>query len=130
MLGLITTPVRLVGRAFDDLHALAQAAAAIPRIEQRIEDLRNEIKDLPEHVDGLRDAFEGSNREVHGVGERMEPLTQEIRSLRTEVGPKLDGMEEQLGDVADVVEPLEPAAERLGRLAERLPGGRGRHQRG
>lgn len=124
MLGFLTLPVRLVGRAFDDLHAISQAIAAVPRIEQRIEDLRLEICDLPEHVDGLRDAFEGSNREVHNVGERMEPLTEELRQLRTEVGPKLGQLQDELGDVADVVEPLEPAAERLGRLADRLPGGR------
>lgn len=124
MLGFLTLPVRLVGRAFDDLHSIAQAAAAVPRIEQRIEALRHEIRDLPDHVDGLRDAFEGSNREVHNVGERMEPLTEELRQLRTEVAPKLGQLQDELGDVADVVEPLEPAAERLGRLADRLPGGR------
>lgn len=128
MLGFVTLPVRLMGRAFDDLHAIAQAAAAVPGIERRLAELRKEIEDLPEHVDGLRDAFEGSNREVHGVGERMEPLTDEVRRLRTDVSPKLDGMQEELSDVADVVEPLEPAAERLGRLADRLPGGGRRHQ--
>jgi predicted nucleic acid-binding Zn-ribbon protein len=126
MLGYLTLPVRLLGRAFDDLHAIAQAAAAIPRIERRIEDLRRELEDMPEHVDGLRDAFEGSNREVHEVGERMGPLTEELRRLRAEVTPRLGQMQEELGDVADVVEPLEPAAERLGRLANRLPGGRSR----
>jgi hypothetical protein len=38
---------------------------------------------------------------------------------------------DQLSDMRDVVEPLEPAAERIGKLAERLPGKtRPAHQRG
>jgi hypothetical protein len=98
MLGAVTLPIRLVARALDDMHDIAQAIAVVPSIRDEIRTLRVELQDLPERVDGLRDAFEGSNRE-------------------------LDHLNDQVGDVRGVVEPLEPAAERLGRLAKRLPGG-------
>lgn len=103
MLGFLTLPLRLAGRAFDDLHAIAQAAAAVPEIRTEIALLRKELEDMPEHVDGVRDAFEGSNRE-------------------------LDTLNDQVEEVRDVIGPLEPAAERLGRLAQRLPGGGASHQ--
>jgi len=98
MFGYLVLPLRLVGRALDDVHDIAQSARAVPAIREEIAGLRKELEMLPEHVDGLRDAFEGSNRE-------------------------LDQLNDQVEDVRGVVEPLEPAAARLGRLAERLPGG-------
>jgi septal ring factor EnvC (AmiA/AmiB activator) len=106
MLGWILMPGRLAVRALDDIHDLAQSARSIPHVHDEIARLRIELQDLPEHVDGLRDAFEGSNRE-------------------------LDQVNDQLSDMRQVVEPLEPAAERIGKLAERLPGRtRPGHQRG
>jgi len=106
MLGWILLPGRLLVRALDDVHDIARAAQAIPRVHAEIALLRHELQDLPEHVDGLRDAFEGSNRE-------------------------LDEVNDQLADVRGVVEPLEPAAQRIGKLAERIPGKtRPGHQRG
>ena len=106
MLGWVLLPGRLLVRALDDVHDIAVSARAIPRVHDEIARLRVELQDLPEHVDGLRDAFEGSNRE-------------------------LDEVNDQLADVREVVEPLEPAAERIGRIAERWPGKtRPGHQRG
>jgi hypothetical protein len=98
MLGWALLPARLLIRALDDLHDIAQSAQAIPRVHDEIALLRHNLKTLPEDVDGLRLAFEGSNRE-------------------------LDELNDQVEDVRGVVEPLEPAADRLGRLAQRLPGG-------
>jgi septal ring factor EnvC (AmiA/AmiB activator) len=97
MLAWVLLPGRLLVRALDDVHEIAQSARALPRAADEIAKLRVELQDLPEHVDGLRDAFEGSNRE-------------------------LDEVNDQLSDMREVVEPLEPAAERLGKLAEWLPG--------
>ena len=106
MLAWVLLPGRLLVRALDDVHDIAQSARAIPAVHDEIARLRVELQDLPEHVDGLRDAFEGSNRE-------------------------LDEVNDQLAEVRDVVEPLEPAAQRIGKLAERLPGRtRPDHQRG
>jgi len=106
MLAWVLLPGRLLVRALDDVHEIAQSARALPRAADEIAKLRVELQDLPEHVDGLRDAFEGSNRE-------------------------LDEVNDQLFDMREVVEPLEPAAERIGKLAERLPGRtRPDHQRG
>src|ERR671911_46437 len=97
MLGWVLTPGRLLVRALDDVHDIAQSAKSLPRAAEEIRLLRVELQDLPEHVDGLRDAFEGSNRE-------------------------LDQVNDQLSEVRDVVEPLEPAAQRIGKIAESFPG--------
>lgn len=97
MLGWVLMPGRLLVRALDDVHEIAQSARAVPAIRNEIALLRGELETLPEHVDGLRDAFEGSNRE-------------------------LDQVNDKLADMREVVEPLEPAAQRIGRIAERLPG--------
>ena len=106
MLGWVLMPGRLLVRALEDVHDIAQSAKALPRAAEEIRLLRVELQDLPEHVDGLRDAFEGSNRE-------------------------LDEVNDQLADVRQVVEPLEPAAERIGKIAQSFPGKtRPGHQRG
>jgi hypothetical protein len=97
MLGWVLFPARLAVRALDDLHDLAESARAIPRVHDEIALLRKNLQTLPEDVDGLRVAFEGSNRE-------------------------LDEVNDQLEEVRDVIEPLEPAAKRIGKIAERLPG--------
>lgn len=97
MLGWVLLPGRLLVRALDDLHDIAQSARAIPLVHDEIARLRHNLHTLPEDVDGLRVAFEGSNRE-------------------------LDEVNDQLSDMRDVVEPLEPAARRVGKIAERLPG--------
>ena len=106
MLGWVLLPGRLLVRALDDIHDIAQSARAIPSVHAEIALLRKSLHTLPEDVDGLREAFEGSNRE-------------------------LDEVNDQLSDVREVVEPLEPAAHRIGKMAERLPGKtRPGHQRG
>jgi|tagenome__1003787_1003787.scaffolds.fasta_scaffold19649643_2 hypothetical protein len=106
MLGWVLLPGRLLVRALDDIHDIAQSARSIRGVHDEVTRLRVQLEDLPERVEGLRDAFEGSNRE-------------------------LDHVNDQLADVRGVVEPLEPAAERIGKIAERLPGKtRPDHQRG
>jgi hypothetical protein len=111
MLGWMLLPGRLALRALDDVHAIAGAAAALPGEVTRI---RVAIEKLPPRVEGLRDAFEGSN--------------DELRALRRDVGGRVGEVADELDDVRDVVEPLEPAAERIGKLAEWLPGGGRSHQ--
>jgi archaellum component FlaC len=109
-------PPRLILRALDDLHRIADAA----------EDMETSIKPLEDDIDGLRRAFEGSNEELAKIREAFTPqlaaLHAELLSLRAQVGSEIAGIDRNLTEVAETVEPLQGAAERVGRAVERLPG--------
>ena len=117
ILDYLLAPVRLPLRLLEDVHRIADAA----------EDVRKSLKPLEDDIDGLREAFEGSNRELAALRDAFTPhfarLHAELLSLRAQLGPQIDSMQSDLSDVSDVVEPLEGAAERVGRMADRLPGG-------
>jgi hypothetical protein len=116
LLAPVLLPVRVVERALGDLRRIAEA----------VEGLHQVLKPMSDDLDGLRVAFEGSNEELaklraalapelRGVREAAEPLHGELSRQRESI----DALDE---DVREVAEPLAPAAERVGRLAERLPG--------
>ena len=63
--------------------------------------------------------------ELRGIRDAAEPLHGELGRQRESIDrlpQAIAPLEEELGEMRDVVEPLTPAAERVGRLAERLPG--------
>lgn len=95
------------------LDAVPRAATSLERIERhlgRVEERLQRIDDLPGEVEGLQRSFDRAN--------------DEIEALRRALKPELASLAHDVDDVREAVEPLQPAAERLGRLAERLPGGR------
>jgi hypothetical protein len=114
---LLLAPVRLPLRALEDLHRIANAA----------EDVQRSLKPLEDDIDGLREAFEGSNRELAKIRDAFTPqlagLQAELLSLRAQLGSEISGMEDSLSEVRETVEPLQGAAKRVGRLTARLPGG-------
>src|SRR3954452_11383774 len=144
-------PQKLASRGLDDLRQIADAAVVIAN---ELAGLHSVLKPMSDDLDGLREAFEGSNRELaalreamtpelRGVREAAEPLHGELSNQRQSIdaldedlkamGEKLAShidrlpralapLQEELGEMRDVVEPLAPAAERVGRLAERMPG--------
>jgi len=116
---LVLAPPRLVLRALDDLHRIADAAEGINRATRPLED----------DIDGLRRAFEGSNEQLAKHREAVTPelghLRSELVALRAQVGGQIAEMEDDLSGVRDTVEPLLPVTERVGKAVERLPG-RGR----
>jgi chromosome segregation ATPase len=118
---LLLAPPRLVVRALDDFHRIANAT----------EGIHDRLRPLEDDVDGLRRAFEGSNEQLAKHRDAMTPqlaaLRAELVSLRSQVGGQIAEMEDDLSGVRDTVEPLQGAAERVGRAVERLPG-RGRKQ--
>ena len=119
ILDLVFWPVRLPLRALEDLHRIANAAASVEKSLQPLED----------DIDGLRKAFEGSNEQLAKIRETFTPqfaaINAELMSLRAQVGGEIAGMEDSLAEVRETVEPLQGAAKRVGRIAERLPGGSG-----
>ena len=90
------------------LGALPRAVSALERIEAHLGDIEGRlarIDDVPGEIEGLQRAFERSSDEIAALREALRPMVSDIDQVK------------------EAVEPLQPAAERLGRLAQRLPGG-------
>ena len=69
-----------------------------------MERVRRELAPAVEHVAGLHGAAERMAGDLAGTREAIEPL------------------ESDVADVRDAVEPVKETAERVGRVARRLPG--------
>jgi hypothetical protein len=146
-------PPKLVLRALDDLHTIAQAAAGLEDIERRINErlvtiieLGERIADLGDGIDGRLDAVLELGDRIVALGERVDEIValgdrvDQIDGRAGEVLATGDRVEQAAQDVAAVgreiadalpilqraitmAEPLEGAVERLGRIVDRLPGG-------
>jgi uncharacterized coiled-coil DUF342 family protein len=133
VLDQLLLPYTLAQRVAVDLRRIADSAV---RIADQVTGLHEVLKPMSADLDGLRQAFEGSNEQLAALREAMTP---ELRGIRDAAEPlhgelsrqvesidrlpkALAPLEQELGEMRDVVEPLTPAAERVGRLAERLPG--------
>ena len=114
-----------------ELAGFARAAGRrVDRFEAGLNALVASIDQVRDEVAGLREAFDGSNREICRLREDLRP---ELAGIRT-AAEQLDGsmaelsgriapLEADLAEVREVVEPLEGASARIGRLTDRLPGG-------
>jgi hypothetical protein len=113
---LVLAPIALPLRLLDDVHRIANAT----------EGIAERLRPVEHDIDGLREAFEGSNRQLAKMRKTFTPqfaaLHAEIASLRAQVGSEIAGMEDSLSEVRETVEPLQGAAKRVGRVVERLPG--------
>jgi hypothetical protein len=125
VLSLVTLPPRMVLRALDDLHALAEAARALPDIEARILERVAEIQEQFDEALGIGRSLEARGRELQELGRQLDARAAEFLAL----GAGLDEMNRSAEAMAAVAEPLHGAAERLGRIVDRLPGGAGRPPR-
>ncbi|HWD85258.1 MAG TPA: hypothetical protein VG321_05880 [Solirubrobacteraceae bacterium] len=127
MLEQLLFPPRLVMRAFDDLH---RAAGAIVRMSASAEALREEVagirrlaEPIPGELDALRVEFGGSNDEIARLREAFGPELAAVRRASEEVSQSVRRLTRDADEMREVVEPLQAATERVGRVAERLPGG-------
>ena len=96
LLGPLAIPPRLLMRALDDLHVLAEnlpalrsAAEALPGVEdelathvdslnERVDRLFTEMDDLDDTAENLEDSL----RQLHG---EVTPLTKEVEGMRSEI---------------------------------------------
>jgi hypothetical protein len=89
----VVIPARLLLRALDDFHAIAQAARTLPEIEQR----------FLERLDGMQaqsNAMLAMGDRMYEQGQAMYPIAQRL---------------------ADTAGPLQGASERLGKIVDLLP---------
>ena len=107
---------RLVRRALDDLHAVAEAARELPAIEARLTEQLHSAEAELRRARKTADARAGA---LLAVLERLDApsMAQAVESIRS--------LESATKTLAAAVEPLQGTAERLGRISDRLTGRRG-----
>jgi hypothetical protein len=139
----ITLPGRLVLRALDDLHVLAETAGTLHDVEARmtrhldaLEGHAARMVELAERVTNQMDAGVDAAQRLGEQGERIiaqgERIAEQgpvLAARAAEVareGARLAEALPTLQRAIDIVEPLQGTVERMGRIADRLPGGRPR----
>ena len=100
----LTFPLRLLQQGSDDIHALATASS---RLAAASESLVGFEQRLLERID----AMEATTRHT-------------LEQLRT-LDAAVEKLNASTATLAAAVEPLQGVSERVARLAERIPGGRG-----
>lgn len=133
MLEQLLFPPRLVARAFDDLHRAADAiermAAAAIVVEDEVANIRALIEPMRGELDALRREFGGANDEIERLRNAFSPELAAIRDASKVMAAEVAGLHattrrlaRDADEVREVVEPLQTATERVGRVAEKLPG--------
>ena len=139
MLGL-DLPARLVLRAFNDLHALAEAARSLPEVEARLTAKVDELETrASEALEAVASAEETLNvaipigRQMHQrAGDLLDRTDRVIAAACAvteaadhvaDVLPSLEASAAAATALAQTAEPLHGLVERLGRIADRLPRG-------
>jgi methyl-accepting chemotaxis protein len=174
-------PQRLVTRALDDLHRIAEAAVSfgalaadarppLKRMPAWMDDTASSVSSLRDEAEGVRTTIEPMGRDLTILRDEFGRANDEIARLREAFGPQLealrgsaDAMQSELrqvrellanleadindmgyrvtaemqalreavralvrdaDEISDVVEPLQSATDRVGKIAERLPGGK------
>jgi DNA repair ATPase RecN len=141
-------PPRLLLRALDDLHTIAQAAARLEDVERRLDarlaavlELGDRIEQLGELVDGrigqvdrragelleVAERVDGRLDGLLGVAGRIDAVLEQGRRIE-DVAAQVAERGGQIADAMPVLQravemavPLEGAVERLGRIVDRLP---------
>ena len=109
---------RLVVRALDDLHTLAEAARELPEIEARLTALVRSAEAELRRARKIADArAEALQRVLERLDSDLPSIEQAVESIRS--------LEAATKTLAAAVEPLQGTAERLGRISDRLIGRRG-----
>lgn len=114
----VLLPVRLVLRAFDDLHTLAESSrqglVALDRLNER-----------GERIESLGSAMEDLGRQLSRQAEVMDEHAERVAKLGEEIVAALP----TLTQAVTIVTPLEGTVERIGRAVDRLPDRRRRAAR-
>ena len=104
MFDALAVPPRLIARALDDLHTLAEGVRRLTDREGDLSELIEAVKTLPQVEDRLSQRIEELRADVQGLHEWLQPLHQELT------------------DLDDTAEKLEKALGGLETMLRRLPG--------
>lgn len=149
LLSPLVVPPKLVLRALDDLHTIAtvavQVSGQIDRIlvlGERIDARAEAILALGERIDDRAEAIltlggriDGQTQTIIAMGDRLGDQGEQLVAHGLLLQDRAKEVSDRAGDLIEALPlleraiglamPLEGAVERLGRVADRLPGGRG-----
>jgi hypothetical protein len=123
----LLAPPLLVFRALEDIHTLAQTAPRFVELGERIADLGERMLDLGERIDARGDQIIEMGNQFEALGDVM---TAEVRATQAAASDVVSAAREILTALPILEQavalgaPLEGAVERIGRIVDRLPGGR------
>ncbi len=133
-LGTLLLPPKLVLRALDDLHTIAVVAESLNGRLDRLEARAEEIQEQLGVAIDVAVAIERRGEEVIATVAKIEArvddvieqaaLISERAQLVATTGAEVAAALPLLQRAVELTEPLEGAVERLGRVVDRLPGGR------
>lgn len=140
----IDVPARLILRPFEDLHAIAEAARALPDVEARLSQRMDELESRATEVLDAVSTAEATLGDGIAVGRQLDERavvildsTERIVAAAHAVAeganhvaavlPSLEASATAATMLAQTAEPLQGLVERLGRIADRLPGAGRRH---
>jgi predicted nuclease with TOPRIM domain len=104
MFDALAVPPRLIVRALDDLHTLAEGMRNLSDREGDLSELVEAVKTLPQVEDRLTDGIEQLRADIQGLQEWLQPLHKELT------------------DLDDTAEKLQQALGGLEAMLKRLPG--------
>jgi chromosome segregation ATPase len=81
VLGALTVPPRLIVRALDDLHTLAEGIRRLTEREGDLETLLDAVKALPRTEDELSANIAALRDDLKGLQVWLQPLHQELTDL-------------------------------------------------
>src|SRR3954470_25007103 len=107
----------------DDLDGLREAfEGSNKELAALREAMTPELRGVREAAEPLHEELSNQRRSIDALDEDLKAMGEQLASHIDRLPRALAPLQEELGDMRDVGEPLAPAAERVGRLAERLPG--------
>jgi RecB family exonuclease len=138
---------RLWLRAFEDLHVLSQAAVTalddlhtVAEVAKGLESVEARLTARVSAAEAVLDEAVGIGRELPAKIDRVDGHAEQLLRAVDDITGSLPLARELLESVqvlnaaattlAAAAEPLQGATERLGRIADRLPGGAGARRRG
>ena len=110
---------RLWLRAFDDLHTLSEAAVAALDDLHAVAEIAKGLEDIEARLTTRVESAQETLEEAVAIARRL--LVIDDRAA--EVLESVQILNAAATTLAAAVEPLQGATERLGRIADRLPGG-------
>ena len=111
MLDRLAVPPRLVTRALDDLHTVAEALRELAAREGDLSSVARSLTELPKVEDELSARIDGLRVEVRALYEWLEPLHREL----TDLDETAEALERSLGTVNESILGLQA-------LLKKLPG--------
>ncbi len=124
---LLLAPPLLVLRALDDIHTLAQTAPEFVELGHRVVDIGERILDLGERIDARADQMISMGHQFESLGEAMAAEARATQNAAKDVVLAAREILTALPILEQAVAlgtPLEGAVERIGRIVDRLPGGK------